>query len=102
MIMPHDVFRFQREAEALAALNHSNIAAIYDVQEANSIRFLVLELVDGENLSERLSTAFQNYAHVLHSLGAIFPAFPRRGGCATMKMLRSLLSGADGAREPYE
>jgi serine/threonine-protein kinase len=51
---PERVFRFQREAEALAALNHSNIAGIYDVQEANSVRFLVLEFVDGENLSDRL------------------------------------------------
>jgi Tol biopolymer transport system component len=51
---PDRVYRFQREAEALAALNHSNIAGIYDMQEANGIRFLVLELVDGENLAERL------------------------------------------------
>jgi serine/threonine protein kinase len=51
---PDRVSRFQREAEALAALNHSNIASIYDVQEINSTRFLVLELVDGETLSEKL------------------------------------------------
>src|SRR5262252_2835074 len=36
------VSRFQREAEVLASLNHSNIAAIYDVQEAGDARFLVL------------------------------------------------------------
>src|SRR6266581_729106 len=51
---PKRVFRFQREAEALAAINHSNIAGIYDVQEANGIRFLVLELVLGETLAERI------------------------------------------------
>jgi eukaryotic-like serine/threonine-protein kinase len=34
------VSRFQREAEVLASLNHSNIAAIYDFQESNGIRFL--------------------------------------------------------------
>jgi serine/threonine protein kinase len=51
---PDRVFRFQREAEALAALNHDNIASIYDVQEANEVRFLVLELVEGETLDERL------------------------------------------------
>src|SRR5437867_7297843 len=39
---PDRVFRFQREAEAVAALNHSNIAGIYDVQETNGVRFLVL------------------------------------------------------------
>src|SRR5262244_1544905 len=48
------VSRFQREAEVLASLNHPNIAAIYDVQEAASTRFLVLELVEGETLEERI------------------------------------------------
>src|SRR5689334_18033328 len=52
----HDrVRRFQREAEVLASLNHSNIAAIYDLQEANGSRFLVLELVEGETLADRLA-----------------------------------------------
>ena len=46
------VARFQREAEALAALNHQNIAAIYDLQEANNTRFLILELVEGETLAD--------------------------------------------------
>src|SRR6516164_68807 len=48
------VNRFQREAEVLASLNHPNIAAIYDLQEADEIRFLVLELVEGETLAERI------------------------------------------------
>src|SRR6476660_6742771 len=48
------VTRFQREAEVLASLNHPNIAAIYDFQEANDTRFLVLELVEGETLAERI------------------------------------------------
>src|SRR5215831_13802256 len=46
--------RFQREAELLASLNHPNIGAIYDLQEANDTRFLVLELVEGETLAERI------------------------------------------------
>src|SRR5215470_10130019 len=46
--------RFQREAEVLASLNHPNIAAIYDLEEANGSQFLVLELVEGETLAERL------------------------------------------------
>src|SRR5256886_10548628 len=49
------VSRFQREAEVLASLNHPNIAAIYDVQEAEGSRFLVLELVEGETLAERIA-----------------------------------------------
>jgi len=48
------VARFQREAEALAALNHQNIAAIYDLEESNRTKFLVLELVEGESLAEML------------------------------------------------
>lgn len=51
---PARVSRFQREAEVVASLNHPNIAAIYDLQEANDTRFLVLELVEGETLAERV------------------------------------------------
>jgi serine/threonine-protein kinase len=43
--------RFQREAEVLAALNHPNIAGIYGIDEQGSTRALVMELVDGEDLS---------------------------------------------------
>src|SRR5215470_3669224 len=49
------VSRFQREAEVLASLNHPNIAAIYDLQEAHGSRYLVLELVEGETLAERIA-----------------------------------------------
>src|SRR6516165_231999 len=49
------VSRFQREAEVLASLNHPNIAAIYDLQESNGSRYLVLELVEGETLADRIS-----------------------------------------------
>jgi len=52
---PENVARFQREAELLATLNHSRIASIYDMAESGGSRFLVLELVEGETLSERLS-----------------------------------------------
>ncbi|MGQ0733154.1 MAG: serine/threonine-protein kinase [Acidobacteriota bacterium] len=46
--------RFHREAELLAALNHPNIAAIYGVEEREEITALILELVDGPTLAERL------------------------------------------------
>ena len=49
------VSRFQREAEVLASLNHPNIASIYDLQEANGSRYLVLELVEGETLADRIA-----------------------------------------------
>ncbi len=48
------VARFQREAKLLASLNHPNIAVIYGVEEAERKHFLVLELVEGETLSEQL------------------------------------------------
>lgn len=47
--------RFEREAKALASLNHPNIAAIYGLEEANGAPHLVLELVDGETLAQRLT-----------------------------------------------
>lgn len=49
------VSRFQREAEVLASLNHPNIAAIHDLAEANGSRYLVLELVEGEMLADRIA-----------------------------------------------
>src|SRR5262245_40093581 len=51
---PERVSRFQREAEVLASLNHANIAAIHDVQEVNGSRLLILELVEGETLADRI------------------------------------------------
>src|SRR5262244_2633872 len=51
---PDRVSRFQREAEVLASLNHPNIAAIYDLEEAGGSRYLVLELVEGETLADRI------------------------------------------------
>jgi serine/threonine-protein kinase len=46
--------RFQREAKVLASLNHPNIAAVYGFHEADGVRFLAMEFVDGENLAQRL------------------------------------------------
>jgi Tol biopolymer transport system component len=46
--------RFQREAQLLATLNHANIATIYGVEEAHGQRALVLELVEGDDLSEKI------------------------------------------------
>jgi len=48
------VDRLQREAELLAAMNHPGIAAIYGLEEAHGFSALILELVDGETLAERV------------------------------------------------
>ena len=52
----HDrLARFQREAEVLASLNHPNIAGIYGLEEADGITALVMELVEGDDLSQRIA-----------------------------------------------
>ena len=47
--------RFQREAHVLASLNHSNIAHIYGLEQAGDMRALVLELVNGPTLADRIA-----------------------------------------------
>src|SRR5499427_5174074 len=47
--------RFQREAEVLAALNHTNIGAIYGLEKASDFTALVMELVEGDDLSQRIA-----------------------------------------------
>ena len=51
---PERLARFRREAQVLAALNHPHIGSIYGLEEANGQRFLVLELIEGETLFERI------------------------------------------------
>ncbi len=46
--------RFQREAKLLASLHHSNIAAVYGLEECEGASYLILEYVDGEDLSKRV------------------------------------------------
>jgi serine/threonine protein kinase/Tol biopolymer transport system component len=48
------IARFQREAKLLASLNHPNIAAIYGLEESGGTNFLVLELVEGDTLADRI------------------------------------------------
>ena len=47
--------RFNREAQTLAALNHPHIAQIYGLEESSGVRALVMELVEGEDLSQRIA-----------------------------------------------
>src|SRR5438552_11213278 len=47
--------RFKREAQVLASLNHSNIASIYGLEESDSFMALVMELVNGPTLADRLA-----------------------------------------------
>ena len=54
---PDRLARFEREARMLAALNHPNICAIYGFEEVDGVRFLVLELVEGVTLAQKLAQA---------------------------------------------
>lgn len=49
--------RFQQEARAVSALNHPNIITIFEIGEADSIRFLATEFIDGETIRQRISSA---------------------------------------------
>jgi serine/threonine protein kinase len=52
---PDRLARFQREAKTLASLNHPNIGAIYGLEDSGGISALVMELVEGEDLSQRIA-----------------------------------------------
>jgi eukaryotic-like serine/threonine-protein kinase len=51
---PEGMARFEREAQVLASLNHPNIASIYGLEESGGVQALVMELVEGPTLAERI------------------------------------------------
>jgi serine/threonine protein kinase len=51
---PERIARFEREAKSLATLQHANVASIYGWEDTPDARFLVMELVEGENLADRI------------------------------------------------
>jgi serine/threonine protein kinase len=59
------IARFEREAKLLAALNHSNIAAIHGFDDADGIHFLVMEYVDGATVAQRLRSGGFELAEAL-------------------------------------
>jgi serine/threonine-protein kinase len=66
--------RFDREAKALAALNHPNIAQVYDSGTSDGTSFLVMEMVAGEDLSERIARGPLPVADALAIAGQIVAA----------------------------
>src|SRR5215470_16673423 len=52
---PERIARFEREAKTLAALNHPNIAHLYGLEESGGISALVMELVEGPTLADRIA-----------------------------------------------
>ena len=49
--------RFEREAKLLASMNHANIATIHGLEESDGVRFIAMELVEGETLADRIATS---------------------------------------------
>jgi len=63
--------RFAREAQMLAALNHPNVAAIYGVEESSGVRALVMELVEGPTLADRIAAgpiAIEESLHIARQI----------------------------------
>src|SRR6187455_2186677 len=52
---PDRLARFQREAEVVASLNHPNVAAVYGLEDAAGVKALVMELVEGPTLADRIA-----------------------------------------------
>jgi serine/threonine protein kinase/pimeloyl-ACP methyl ester carboxylesterase len=71
---PVQVARFRREARMLAALNHPSIAAIYGLEEVNGGTVLVLELVEGPTLADRLNGGRLPLGEAIHVAGQISDA----------------------------
>ena len=75
--------RFQREAEVLASLNHPNIAGIYGLEDSGGMTALVMELVEGPTLADRLSQASSDVGRATapHRAGAV-----ERGGGPAIRL----------------
>src|ERR1700736_5633370 len=54
---PERLARFQREAPAVAALNHPNVVTLYSVEECDGVHFLTMELIEGQPLDRMISAS---------------------------------------------
>ena len=90
---PDRLARFEREARMLASLNHPKICAIYGLEEADGIRFLILELVDGETLAERLVAREREVAEAMPAASAA-TGLPLREAIAIARQIAEALEAA--------
>src|SRR5262245_20454108 len=72
--------RFQREARAVAALNHPHIVTIYSVEEAGGVHFFTMELVDGHSLDKAIPQSGLPLERLLHVTEAISDALAAAHG----------------------
>jgi len=83
---PERLIRFQREAEAVAALNHPNIVTIHNIEEIQGKRILIMELVEGHSLDRILSPGglpLPGCPGHRRSAGQSADGGPREGHCAS-------------------
>ena len=86
----HRLARFEREARVLATLSNPNIAAIYGVEESGDVRALVLELVEGETLAERIGRGGGG----VRSWGSSAPAMPSHDALTIARQIAEALDVA--------
>ncbi|HEY1758192.1 MAG TPA: protein kinase [Bryobacteraceae bacterium] len=66
--------RFRREAKAISALNHPNVCTIYDIGEQDGHPYLVMELLDGQTLKQRIASGISSNDQILDTLIPILEA----------------------------
>jgi eukaryotic-like serine/threonine-protein kinase len=79
---PERISRFEREAQLLASLNHPNIAVVHDFQQDDERHFLVMELVEGETLADRLHRgplAIEDALHIARQIAEALEAAHQKG-----------------------
>ncbi len=91
---PERLARFQREARVLGSLNHPNIASIYGLEQREGVRFLVLELVEGQTLAERIVAGATDRSHPQDD---ITPAGMPCG--EALELARQIAEGLEAAHE---
>jgi serine/threonine protein kinase len=93
---PERLARFEREARLLAALNHPHIGMIHGVEEGDHVLALVLELVEGDTLADRLARARSRSR--MHSTGPV--RLPTRSTRHTTKASCTAISNRRTSRSP--
>lgn len=91
--------RFEREARAIAALNHPNIVTIHAIDDAGGVRFLAMELVDGKTLDEALPQGgmpFDRLLQIAIPLTAAVSAAHERGITHRDLKPQNVMIGTDG------